>query len=122
MLSDPQQQLSLLHIVTIAMRLDVGKRQGPVITQPALTALSTSHSHPVSTDKYILNRPKSNNLLFCNAIILLALPVAMCSPYTLWRCFVLFPSDFSCFREKDEKSEEEGSQKGGSRTQTKDQR
>lgn len=44
--------------------------------------------------------------------------LAVCSPYTLWRCFVLFPGAFSCFREKEEKSEERGSQKGGSGTQT----
>lgn len=122
MLSDPQQQLPSPHIVTIAMKLDVGKWQGSVITQPVLTTFSTSHSHTASTGKYILNGPQSNNLFFCSAIISLALPVAMCSPYTLWRCFVLLPSAFSCFREKDTKSEEGGSQKEGSGIQTKDQR
>lgn len=85
---------------------------------PGLTAFSTIQPLSSSLNTQILNGPKTNNLPFCNVIVSPALPLAVCSPYTPWRCFVLFPSDFSCFREKEEKSEGRESRKGDSGTQT----
>jgi len=85
---------------------------------PGLTAFSTSRSHPASIRKHILNGPKSNNLPFCNVIISLALPVAVCSPRAPWGCFVLFPSEFSCFREKEKQGAGGGEGEGDSGTPT----